>query len=200
MSPELRIIAGIFKGRKISSVASGYRPTAAIVKKSLFDMLGEDVRDSRFLDLFSGTGAVGLEALSRGAGFVCFVENDWSRIKVLNENLKKLEIDSGSFEIMGRDYIPALQQMKDTGETFDIIYIDPPYHGTIPRRILGDVVTSKVLAEDGLIVYEAARNDSREILTTAPGELYPLKERDHGGTALLFFRWRELELRDNQGI
>lgn len=193
MSPEIRIGAGTWKGRKIYTFSKGYRPTTALVKKSLFDSIGIEIEGSRFLDLFAGAGAVGIEALSRGASFVTFIENDLSRIKTLERNMGKLEVDRKSVEILPMDYSYALTRLRERDQKFDFIYVDPPYDSSVPQRILGNIVTSRVLAEEGLLIYETARNDVRDILEKAPQEIYPVRERDHGGTALLIFRWRDAE-------
>ncbi len=193
MSPEIRIGGGTWQGRKIYTFSKGYRPTTALVKKSLFDSIGVEIEGSRFLDLFAGAGAVGIEALSRGASFVTFIENDHSRIKTLERNMGKLDVDKKSVEILPMDYSYALTKLRGRELSFDFIYTDPPYDVTAPQRILGNIVTSRVLAEDGLLIYETARNDVREILENAPQEIYPVRERDHGGTALLIFRWRNAE-------
>jgi len=186
----MRIGGGIWKGRVISTFGGGYRPTAGIVKKSLFDILAVELEGSRFLDLFAGSGAVGLEALSRGADFVCFVENSPSRANVLRKNIERLNGEQGGTEVLAMDYAYALQALMKRREIFDIIYVDPPYSGVVLSRILGDIAASRILDSDGLIVYESARKDIRKILETMPEELYPLRERDLGGTALIFIRWR----------
>ena len=189
----MRIIAGACKGHKISTFGGGYRPTSGIIKKSLFDIIAAVVEGSRFLDIFAGSGAVGLEALSRGAEFTCFIENHKSRVNVLRENIERLGFDESSYEILPMDYAYALQSLLERRETFDIIFIDPPYSTIMPGRILGEIVASRVLASDGIIVLEGARKDSRKTLDAMPEELYPVREQDHGGTALIFFRWRESE-------
>lgn len=190
MSPEIRIAGGRFKGRRLTSFGGTYRPTAAIVKKSLFDILGEDIESSRFLDLFAGSGAVGLEALSRGAGFVCFVESDPARAAVVRKNLDALGVEGSWTELFICDYSQALRKLGKRAGSFNIVYVDPPYKGTVPRRILADIVASRVLDSDGVVVFETARRDVRRLLENAPIELYPLRERALGGSALVFFRWR----------
>lgn len=187
----MRIIGGSYKGHRITSFGGGYRPTSGIIKKSLFDILTTEIEDSRFLDIFAGSGAVGLEALSRGAEYVCFIENHKSRINVLRENTERLGIASSNYEILPMDYAYALQALLERREMFDIIFIDPPYSAIMPGRILGEVVESRVLAPDGILVLEGARKDSRKTLDAMPEELYPVREQDHGGTALIFFRWRD---------
>ena len=187
----MRIIGGTYKGHRISTFGGGYRPTSGIIKKSLFDIIAAEVESSRFLDIFAGSGAVGLEALSRGAEYVCFIENHHSRVNVLRENIQKLGIDKSCCEILPMDYAYALQALLGRREKFDIIFIDPPYSTIMPGRILGEVVASHVLAPDGIIILEGARKDSRKTLDAMPEELYPVREQDHGGTALIFFRWRD---------
>jgi 16S rRNA (guanine966-N2)-methyltransferase len=195
----MRIIAGAYKGHKISTFGGGYRPTSAIIKKSLFDIIAAEIEGSRFLDMFAGSGAVGLEALSRGAEYVCFIENSKSHVNVLRENVERLEIDKGSYEILPMDYAYALQSLMERRETFDIIFVDPPYSAIMPGRILGEVVESRVLAPDGILVLEGARVDSRKTLDAMPRELYPVREQDHGGTALIFFRWHNAAAEKDSG-
>jgi len=191
MTPEMRIIGGTWGSRVIKSCSGGYRPTTALVKKSLFDSLASGIVDSRFLDLFSGTGAVGIEALSRGAGRVVFVESDWSRLKILHENLVSLDASDDEYVIIGTEYLKALEKLREEKEIFDFIYVDPPY-GEFPHaRILGDLVLAGILSVDGVIIYETHRKNLRELLEVIPDELYPYRERLHGSTALIMFRWRK---------
>jgi 16S rRNA (guanine966-N2)-methyltransferase len=196
MSPEMRIGGGLLRGRKIFSFGKAFRPTSGIIKKSLFDTIGPDIENARFLDLFAGSGAVGLEALSRGADRVCFVEIDVSTTEVIRKNIDRLEIGRDAYEILMLDYSRALGVLRDRREKFDYVYVDPPYGGAEPPRILGDIAASTVLAEDGEIVYESARRDARRIAQSVPHEFWPLKEKVHGGTALVFLRWR---VRKNSG-
>ncbi|MCX6646574.1 MAG: 16S rRNA (guanine(966)-N(2))-methyltransferase RsmD [bacterium] len=190
MSPEIRIGGGGWKGRKVRTISGDYRPTTGIIKKSFFDSIGDDIEGSRFLDLFAGTGALGIEALSRGADFVVFIEKEWRQVKALQENLKNLEADQKSHEIIAMDYAYALSKLRERDLRFDLVYADPPYEGFVPRQVLGNIVTSGVLADDGLLIYETSSRIVRDILENVPEELYPVKERVHGGTALLHFRWR----------
>jgi 16S rRNA (guanine966-N2)-methyltransferase len=190
MKAEIRIGGGEFKGRRIYSSGGDYRPTTAIVKKSLFDTIAEDVDNCRFLDLFAGCGAVGLEALSRGAEYVCFVDNDLARIDVLKKNIELLKIPKSSTKILGMDYSEALHLLRSRSERFDFIYVDPPYSGSPSVRILGDLSAAQVLDEDGLIIYESIKKDARKIAESAPETLYPTRERVLSGTALISFRWR----------
>ncbi|HDS30832.1 MAG TPA: 16S rRNA (guanine(966)-N(2))-methyltransferase RsmD [Firmicutes bacterium] len=191
MSPDIRIGSGKFKGRKIFSFGRGYRPTSGIVKKSLFDTIGPDLENSSFLDLFAGSGAIGLEALSRGARTVCFVENEINRVETIRRNLQRLEIGNGMFEILALDYSKALGILRERKMKFEYIFIDPPYKNTEPVRILGDLAASTVLADDGEIIYETELKNARNVAQAAARDFWPLKEKVHGGTALIFLRRRE---------
>lgn len=193
MSPEIRIGGGDWKGRKVRTILGDYRPTTGIIKKSLFDSISGDINDARFLDLFAGTGAVGIEALSRGAEFAAFVENEWAQIRALQQNLNNLDADRNSYEIVAMDYAYALSKLRERDVRFDFIYADPPYGAILPRQVLGNIAASGVLDDDGLLIYEASVKEVRDILETVPEELYPVRERKHGGTALLVFRWRNAE-------
>lgn len=188
MSPELRVIAGKFKGRKLTSSAGDYRPTSAIVKKSLFDILNVDIEDAIFLDLFAGCGAVGIEAISRGAAFVSFVENDFSRIQILNKNLKSLDISEDFFEIIPSDFTASLSRLAVLGRKYEYVYIDPPYQAYKARRILSETADSGMLDEESLIIFESGKLEVRDILSEMPKTLYPVREKIHGSTAMIFFR------------
>jgi 16S rRNA (guanine966-N2)-methyltransferase len=191
VSPEIRIGGGAWKGRKIKTISGDYRPTTGIIKKSFFDSIGGDIEGSRFLDLFAGTGAMGTEALSHGAEFVIFIEKEYRQVNVIEKNMKSLGADQKLFEIIAMDYAYALSKLRERNLRFDLVYADPPYEGFVPRQVLGNIVTSRVLADDGLLVYETSSRRVREILENVPEELYPVKERVHGGTALLQFRWSD---------
>ena len=190
MTPEIRIGSGQFKGQRISSRGAGYRPTSGIVKKSLFDILADDLDESRFLDLFAGSGAVGVEALSRGAKYVCFVECNASRVNVIKKNIEKMGIAKEFVEVLQMDYALALELLRKRKASFDLIYVDPPYGELEPARILGDIATSRVLSEDGAVIFESTKRDVRKIIESIPESLYPFRERALGSTALIFLRWR----------
>jgi 16S rRNA (guanine966-N2)-methyltransferase len=199
MSPEMRIVGGVWCGRNISTFSEGYRPTAAVVKKSLFDTLAPYIEESRFLDLFAGSGAVGIEALSRGAAYAGFVENNSSRSAVLKKNLVSLGVEKSRHKVYEKDYLNALDFLRANHETFDLIFVDPPYNQTVPKRILGDIVTAGILEPDGWIIYEGARKEAREILASTPDELYPSRKKFLGGTVLILFQWRESVTIEEQG-
>jgi 16S rRNA (guanine966-N2)-methyltransferase len=184
----------------VHTQAGDYRPTTGLVKKSLFDTLSDEIEGSRWLDLFSGSGAVGLEALSRGAAFVAFVDMSPVRLTILRKNLESLGIDGTASRIIPMDYQDALERLRRQREQFDFVFVDPPYGKIDPAAILGDIVTSGILADDGLVVYEVDKRGAGDVIKSIPPELYPLRERVLGGTALLFLRWRESHLKSSEGI
>ncbi len=123
----MRVIAGRLGGRRLKAPAGRVtRPTSDRVREAVFGMLG-DVEDLRVLDLFAGTGALGIEALSRGARRAVFVERDAGAIRALNENLTALGIAPEAVEVRRADALDALRTAISRQETYDLVFIDPPY-------------------------------------------------------------------------
>lgn len=123
----MRVVAGRFGGRRLLAPSgSRTRPTADRVKEAVFSMLGP-IDGLRALDLFAGTGALGIEALSRGAGSVVFVERDPAALTCLRANLTALGAGEPEVQVRGRDALAALGQAQRQGELYDIVLLDPPY-------------------------------------------------------------------------
>ncbi|MBI4041898.1 MAG: 16S rRNA (guanine(966)-N(2))-methyltransferase RsmD, partial [Deltaproteobacteria bacterium] len=128
----MRIIGGKFKGRVLKSGGKGrgkrsVRPTTGLVRGAIFNILGkEGVQGKRVLDLFAGTGALGLEALSRGAESVIFIESDRGALQLLEENISILEV-KGLVEIRASEVFRGLSVVETKGENFNLIFADPPY-------------------------------------------------------------------------
>ncbi len=124
----LRIIGGRFKSRLIKTPKSTVtRPTSSLVRKAFFDICRNEVIECHFLDLYAGSGAMGIEALSRGAAQSTFVETNRQALHCIKENLKLLEIEKEAVILM-KEALAALKSFKKAGTSFDLIYIDPPYH------------------------------------------------------------------------
>lgn len=124
----MRIIAGIFRSRQLKSLKGlRLRPTSDMLRESLFNVLGPRVENSRFLDLFAGTGAIGIEAVSRGAKFVAFVESHSKTVQLIRENLAALEITEGVRVIPGQVISAITKLEKESIAAFDFIFLDPPY-------------------------------------------------------------------------
>lgn len=151
----LRIFAGLYKGRKLKSVKNpDVRPTTAKVKLSFFDIVQEEMRETVFLDGFGGTGNIGIEALSRGAEYVVFIEHLGEVVKVLQQNLDKIGIPTDHYRIIKGDYNRTVIQLGKDGFKFDIIFLDPPYRLLEYADPLKVVYKRDILKDGGVIVLE----------------------------------------------
>lgn len=149
----MRIISGKYKGKKIDGYdIEGTRPTQDRVKESLFAMIQNDLYDAKVLDLFAGSGNLGIEAISNGASLAYFVDNNIKCIQVLNRNLK--DIKDAVTKVLNMDYKKALEYFKDNHICFDIIFLDPPYKLECLDFILNKIVEDNLLSKDGLVICE----------------------------------------------
>lgn len=180
----MRIIAGSAK-KRVLSVPRGWtgRPTADRVKESLFNILGERVVESRFLDIFAGTGNVGIEALSRGARRAVFVEQDRRAAEAIKKNLD-LTGFTGHAMILKQDAITAVNSLAATRELFDLIFLDPPYCCGYEANVISGLSRLELLAPGGLIVAESSK---REELPSTIGKLIMFRREKYGDTILSFF-------------
>lgn len=175
----MRVIAGKFKSRVLAEFkGDDIRPTSDRVKESLFGILSPVLYNSRVLDLFCGSGNLGIEALSRNAREVVFNDAAKSSIEVLKKNLKTLKIDGQT--VFNCDYMTALDRAEGK---FDIIFLDPPYRENYAPSALKKISDRGLLSENGIVVYERDRKFSGE---TFGLEFYD--ERGYGKTYLSFFR------------
>ena len=152
----MRIIAGTFRSRQLKSLKGlTLRPTSDMLRETLFNILGPRVDGSRFLDLFAGTGAIGIEAVSRGAAFVAFVEHHSKTVRLIRENLASLDIAEG-VRVVPADAITALATLeKETVQPFDLIFLDPPYADQSEyKETLRAVDESKLVHDSTLIIAE----------------------------------------------
>lgn len=176
----MRIISGKHRGMKLAEFAGDdIRPTADRVKESLFSIISAYVAGARALDLFCGSGGLGLECISRGAQSVHFNDISAESLAVLKKNLSKLKDESG-YVITNLDHSVCLGRVRGT---FDIIFIDPPYRSEAGAAALKIIAERCILSEDGIAVYERDRPFTGEI---AGLELYDT--RRYGKTYLSFFR------------
>ena len=150
----MKVISGILKGRNIEGYnIDGTRPTMDRVKESLFAMINDHLKGSIVLDLFAGSGNLGIEAISNGAKYAYFIDNNKEVIKVLNKNITNLNIKNNS-QILLSDWKRFLNEAHDKGLKFDIIFVDPPYAYDVYEKILEKVSTLNLLNENGLIILE----------------------------------------------
>ena len=149
-----RILSGRGKGRRLKAPrGSRTRPTSARVRQTLFDILAPEIPGSRFLDAFAGGGAVGFEALSRGAEAVVLVEQDAEAVAVIRENARALE-NLGRVEVVRQDVPTALLAFARAGRSFEIVYLDPPYESDLYEKVLQHLGGSSLLEERGLLAVE----------------------------------------------
>jgi 16S rRNA (guanine966-N2)-methyltransferase len=176
----MRIIAGALKGRKLTSPRwPGLRPTSDRLRETLFDIVGTRVTGATFLDLYAGSGAVGIEALSRGASHVMFVERDPRALVLIRENLARCGVGSG-YAIIRAD-AARLDGARLAG-SFDLVFVDPPYAGGDQQAIL--VAAGRCLGPGGLMVLEHAR---RRPAPASAGSLACTRRVVAGDSALAFY-------------
>jgi len=148
----MRIISGLFKGRRLTAPNGlTIRPTPDKVKGAIFNIIGERIIESSFLDLFAGTGAIGIEALSRGAREVIFVDNSIKAINTIKKNLSIFNIQYSTFNIVKAD---AVEFIKKTGQQFDFIFLDPPYKSDLGEGALIEISRRNILKENGEAIWE----------------------------------------------
>jgi 16S rRNA (guanine966-N2)-methyltransferase len=153
---SLKILGGSLRGRLLQSPhGSQTRPTTSLLRKAVFDILQNQIDDVRFLDLFAGSGAMGLEALSRGAKHASFVENHKATLHCLTQNINALKLENQS-TVYSYDVLEALKKMEKKGEVFQIVYADPPYHiKTIYEELLTFLDASLILAPGSILFLES---------------------------------------------
>ncbi|PYS96353.1 MAG: 16S rRNA (guanine(966)-N(2))-methyltransferase RsmD [Acidobacteria bacterium] len=179
----MRFTGGEARGRGIKGPrGGGLRPTSDRVREAIFDILGKRVPGARFLDAFAGTGAVGLEALSRGASRTVFLERDRRALRLIRENLG-LAPWTGSFAIIEGDALGALEGLARRDERFDIAFFDPPYDHPSPAELLS--AGAALLAPAGILIVE--HRSSTSIAAPAGTPLRPLRAYRHGDTTLSTF-------------
>jgi 16S rRNA (guanine966-N2)-methyltransferase len=180
----MRVIAGTLGGRRLKSPGGRTtRPTGERVREAVFGMLGA-LDGERVLDLFAGTGALGIEALSRGAGHAVFVERDGAVSRVLQENIDALGLTKKQAQIRRSDALLALQSARGRKETYDLIFIDPPYRQAGQWGPALSAVLPSLLAAEARIVVESDRRTPLDL----PVEIE--RDRRYGDTSITIHRLR----------
>ncbi|MBC7240977.1 MAG: 16S rRNA (guanine(966)-N(2))-methyltransferase RsmD [Anaerolineae bacterium] len=182
----MRVIAGSAKGRKLESVpGTSTRPITDRVKEALFNILGASIEGARFLDLFAGTGAVGIEALSRGAARAVFCERDRLALRTIGHNLQATGLADRARVVAG----DAFRFLRNPGdERFDFVYIAPPQYKGIWIRALQAVDEGDVLAPGGIAIVQIHPKERQDVPLR---RLRLFDERRYGSTLLLFYRLAE---------
>lgn len=163
----MRVIAGTARRLKLETPAGRHtRPTSDKIKETLFNMIQQDLYDARFLDLFSGSGGIAVEALSRGAAEAVMVDNDREALRCIRANLAHTHFEEQA-RVMAMDVIQALRRLDQQGKAFDIIFMDPPYSMGLERRILPYLVESSLVHDDTRIIVEASLEDDPVVMPPA---------------------------------
>ncbi len=177
----MRIIGGIYKGRVIAMPKS-IRPTQDKVRKALFDILG-DMEGLSFLELFAGSAAVGLEAVSRGASELALVEQDRNCLAVIRKNIESLKPPNCS--LYPKDSQDMIKLLAKGGRRFDIVFLDPPYYEDLAKKTLQILGAYDIVAPNGFVIIQHFKKDT---LLPQAGDLARFKQASYGDTVLSFYR------------
>lgn len=183
----MRVIGGKYKGRYLVNFQADHiRPTTDRVKESLFNILQSYIDGAEVLDLFAGTGNLGIEALSRGAQKVTFVEKNPKSLQLIKENLKALKIEE-EYEIQKQD---VMKFLKSTGDLqYDLIFIDPPFTEKMAHDVMELLCQSQILKPGGILAIESAKKERME---DQYGSLIRHDKRDYGDKILSLFSYSEI--------
>ena len=180
----MRVVAGTLKGRSIKAVkGTNTRPTTDKVKESIFNIIGPYFDGGLALDLFGGSGNLGIESLSRGMDRVIFVDRETIAINTIKENVKDLRIED-RVEIYRNDYFRALKALVKRNIQFDLILLDPPYKGQKINEIIEFIHEHELLALNGMIMAECLKEDE---LHTVVGDIQQVKREIYGITAITIY-------------
>jgi 16S rRNA (guanine966-N2)-methyltransferase len=198
----MRVVTGEAKGRKLKAPKTlGTRPIIDRVKTALFDILSDQVEDIRFLDLFGGTGSVGIEALSRGATSATFIEMNYQVLKLLRENLditrladRAETLHGDSFKFLQSYQQKAVELKPVFGSqprSYEIIYVAPPQYMEMAAKALTLIDSSTLLTEPGLVIVQIHPKERPGVAAVQCERLILSDERRYGSTLLMFYRTRE---------
>lgn len=183
----MRVISGTARGTKLNSINNiSTRPTLDRVKEPLFSIIQNYLLEANVLDVFAGSGALGIETLSRGANHCTFCDKSYESIKMLKQNLQKTKLEDKS-TIFVQDYKKCLKEL--VGKQYDIIFIDPPYKLDIGVNSIKLILEYKILSKDGIIILETDEEE-RELRELKNIELEVYDVRKYGRVSLIFLRER----------
>jgi 16S rRNA (guanine(966)-N(2))-methyltransferase RsmD len=186
----VRVIAGSAKGRRLATIRTlALRPTADRVREALFNILGARIDGAAILDLFAGSGAVGLEALSRGARLAIFVEVHQAACRLIEKNLRLCGLHEQAV-VWCRDVLHVLPTLKMRGQTFDVIFLDPPYRASLVEDALQQLSDGRLLSGDGQVI---AEHFIKRGLPERYGRLRRVRMVRFGDVALSFYRVEDQE-------
>ncbi len=170
----MRVIAGKYRGKILKEFdLSTTKPTLDRVKESIFSSIQFDLIGATVLDLFSGTGALGIESLSRGAKSVDFVDSNHEAIKIIKQNLQGIE---GEYSVTQSDFLHFLTNAKSSGLKYDIVLLDPPFATDYGIKAIEYILANSLLSDDGIIMYEKDYNTPFELNVDG----YDYKQKKYG--------------------
>ncbi len=186
----LRVIAGSARGKKLKAPAGiNTRPVTDMIKEAIFNVLGQDMDDVRFLDLFAGSGSMGIEALSRGAARVVFIDRDSGSVRIIKENLENCGFQTDNYQVYKNDVFKAVDILEKKNEKFDFIYVDPPFTDEeIFDRIMQRLDQAHLLTEEGILLIRTRRKKS---LTEGLEHLVKYRMNDYGESTLHYYKREE---------
>ena len=187
----MRIISGTMRGTKLYTLeGENTRPTLDRVKEALFSKINFEIQDAIVLDLFSGSGSLGLEAVSRGAKQAYLCDNSRDAIKIINQNIEKTKTKDRTV-LFASDYKKTLEELIKKQVKFDIVFLDPPYKTNFAEEAAKIIIQEKLLNEDGLIVLET--DDKEKILKNLDTNILEIDDiKKYGRVYLLFLYSKEI--------
>ncbi|OGW75600.1 MAG: 16S rRNA (guanine(966)-N(2))-methyltransferase RsmD [Omnitrophica bacterium RBG_13_46_9] len=184
----MRIIGGEYRGRIIKMPRDvAVRPTQDRVREAIFNIIREKVPDSEVLDLYAGSGAFGIEAFSRGAKIVIFVDNNTKCINTIKSNISLLGRSDDFSQLFKMDGVKSISKLEKTGRKFDIIFMDPPYGKSLAKNSLIKIDACDILSPHGLIIAEHFKKDP---LPERLINLILVRQRKYGDTVISFYNRR----------
>lgn len=182
----MQIIAGIHKGKKLASLSGKTtRPTSGKVREAVFNICMDFIADANVLDLFAGTGAFGLEALSRGAAAAILVDSDRKGIEIIQKNIVACS-ESSRANVFCTDITKSLRMLRTAGIYFDLVFMDPPYNSRSVRDALINLAETEMLKKGAVIVVE---HDGHEEIPTDIADIRITDRRKYGKTLVTFMTW-----------
>lgn len=180
----MRVIAGSARRLLLKTIeGKDTRPTTDRIKETLFNMMQNEIYGCTFLDLFSGSGAIGIEALSRGAGLAVLVEHNPAAVDCIRENLKKTKLEEKAM-VMNCDAVTALKRLEGRQLTFDFIFMDPPYDRLLEKTVLEHLQSSSLIDGDTMMIVEASIGTETDYLCGLGYEL--IREKTYKTNKHLF--------------
>ncbi len=185
----MRVIAGKARRTELKTVPGiATRPTTDRIKETLFNMIQYEIPDTSFLDLFSGSGAIGIEALSRGAEQACFVENNHEAVSYIKKNLKATRLEEQA-EVLEKSVLAALEELQRQKRTFDFVFMDPPYQKEYEKEVLIFLSKSDLIDKDSVVIVEASLDTSLDYCDTLGFAI--IKQKKYKTNQHLFLKLKE---------